>query len=86
MVMKQTSKMLKRLCHQPPQKPRKSRETNLIYDLETNKSSKSSDASNPVLSVIQEDEVDSLSDGSQWEHLCECKDMISDSSDNDWLP
>ena len=36
-----------------------------------------------MLSVIQEEVISLFSESSEWEHLSEIEDMISDSSDND---
>ena len=37
-----------------------------------------------MLSVIQEEVISLFSESSEWEHLSEIEDMISDSSDNDY--
>ena len=39
-----------------------------------------------MLSIIQEDKISLFRESSEWEHLSEFDDMISDSSDNDQLP
>ena len=37
-----------------------------------------------MLSVIKEEEISLFSERSEWEHLSEFEDMISDSSDNEY--
>ena len=70
-----------------PKKPRKSKQINVISEQETSDSSKSSETDdNPMLSVIQDKEVNLFSRSSKWEHSSEFEDMISASSDNEWLP
>ena len=39
-----------------------------------------------MLSVIQDKEVNLFSWSSKWKHSSEFEDMISASSDNEWLP
>ena len=36
-----------------------------------------------MLSIIKEEEISLFSERSEWEHLSEFEDMLSDSSDND---
>ena len=68
-----------------PQKPRKSKPINVISEQETSDKSKSNETDdNLMLSVIQEEEISLFSESSEWEHLSELEDMISDSSDNDY--
>ena len=52
------------------QKPRKSKQINLISEQEISGSSKPSETEdNPMLSVIQEEEINLLSENSEWEHF-----------------
>ena len=66
-----------------PKKPRKAKRINVISKPETTNSSKPNETDeNPILSVIQAEEINSFSQNSEWEHLSEFEDIFNDSSDN----
>ena len=55
-----------------PKKPRKSKQINVISKQGTSDSSKPSETDdNPILSVIQEKEINLFSESSEWKHLSE---------------
>ena len=78
MAMKQTSKIVKNFT--PPQK-KKPRKCNFWTRNQGYKQTSETD-DNPMLCVMQEEEINLFDESSEWVNLHEFEDMISDSSYN----